>query len=169
MSLPKIPALDFTNITRLKDRYFTSICLADPYAGEQFQWIQCGTISIHKGTGKFNNYRVDCRLDGATDFEHSSVYAFCLDTVGLEWEFLHDGMTYYKGWVRADESEGFKIPNPDYSPLKGSTNCKECTDRRHVIVKEGFYVPKPNVDLWNQVRGLMVEIRTGPLYPKIDV
>lgn len=86
-----------------------------------------------------------------------------MDLIGIEFEFMDSGMSYIKGWIRPDSPEGFLVPPVTYNPLKGATRCKECKGKdAHVIVDEGFYVPEINQELWEKVRGCVVDIRTGP-------
>jgi hypothetical protein len=163
-----VKKLDFTKITRNTDRFRTSISVNHLY-GRSAEWITCGSISLISldYSNNLNLWSVRCCLDKATDFEHDAASILSFDVVGLDFEFMNNGMSCFNGWIQSDDSESFRIPPPDYDPLKGSVKCKECKgDYSHVIVQEGFYIPRANQELWEKFRGMKVRIITGPFADK---
>jgi hypothetical protein len=136
------------------------------------KWLVFGEAQIQK-FGKKHQYLLKAYLPaGVTDFEHDSAYAFRLPLVGLELDdiLISYGNTFLVAYV-ADEPEDFRIPRPDYNPLKGAEKCtlKEC-GKPHLIVPEGNYAgPQFDREIFELVRGKLVEIVVGPAPTKDDV
>jgi len=167
------PAMDFRALSRNSKKIRTSIVLWSDYA--QSEWIQLGEIMFRENGDRNSRgtWLLGAYLSNATDFEHDAAWLFKMELIGVRFTSCEYGQTSFEGWIKPDNSEDFRVPSPDYNPLKhkDATKCggtaKEYCKRGepHVIVPEGFYIPPENPELFNIVRGRRIEVTTG-LYCK---
>ncbi len=127
-------------------------------------WITAGEISLRARDSY--HFKGICQLDArmnATDYEHDSLYALRIELVGVELNDISYGLTSVIGWIRADNLDSFRVPVPGYNPLKHkqATKCKQCKGKESHLVIPDSYVPPPNPELYNIVRGRKVLITTG--------
>jgi hypothetical protein len=180
--------LDFTTITRDVGKVLTTVVLHTPHTVKvpkpperaskhdqfdyvrQFEWMRFSQCRLRKLTfGDRETWEVAAYLLNATDVEHDSAWAFKFELVGVRLDSVDYGQTCVSGWIRSDDANSFRVPSAGYNPLAlpATTKCKECKrSDGHAIVPEGYYVPKSNEVLFEQVRGSFVEIRTGLVHPK---
>lgn len=109
--------------------------------------------------------------DGASDFEHDSAFALQLPLIGLQFEGTEYHQSTFVAWVDPNGDEpfqDFRVPRPGYNPMKhkDAILCRKgrCKEEPHIMVPEGFYVPKYDPELYRAVRGKKVEISIGPAF-----
>jgi len=129
-------------------------------------WITAGLIAVRTETGSYGSgTRVDITarmVEGATDDEHDSGYAFTLPLIGFK--FLHAfgyGAVVFEGFVDPNldgySISNFRVPSAGYDPITGGEVCTEC-EEPHPIVP---YLPEENVELYKRVAGKRVEVTMG--------
>lgn len=166
------PELDFRKLSRNADKIETTVVLWTDY--ERSVWIRFGEIVLRERDSHNHRgiWRLGAYLQNATDFEHDSAWLLKFELVGVEFTSIDYGQIRFQGYVKADDEDDFRVGNADYNPLAKAKSCKGTQKEYcrlgephepHVIVLEGFYVPPPNPDLFNIVRGRRVEIVTGPV------
>jgi hypothetical protein len=163
---------DLRGISRRAEACLTTVRIfLDPGDDRNgMDWILCGSSDLHttrdRPTGK---WILSARMtEGVTDVEHDSAYVFKLPLVGLTFTDVYYHTSRFSAWVDPNVGEwlpDFRVPLPGYDPTKHPeaficTDCKES----HVIVPEGFYVPKFEANLYKLVAGKQVEISIGAVY-----
>lgn len=163
---PKVELLDFTHLTRNAGKVFMEISLRFGYEPAQL-WIRLAEGDIRKYTQQERtSWEVGAYLLNASDFEHDAAHTFRFRIVGVEFDSLSWGVTRLGGWLHGGYDDSFQVPPADYNPLKNATKCKAKGCKPHPVVGEGFYVPRANKELYQQVRGAYVEIRYGAVIPE---
>jgi hypothetical protein len=109
------------------------------------------------------------RRGDPTDFEHDGAYACCLPLVSAVLHRIGHGATTVAAYIDSERSprfmaQNFRVPtSADYDPRKhpDARDCeiKDCHDKKHVIVPEGFYMPPYDASLHELVRGRRVQIQ----------
>lgn len=156
--------LYFKGLSRGNLRFLTTLELPDyrEYGSVASPWITTGQVDIAPRDGNRRGVRwgIHSYLMNHTDFEHDSAKVFSIELIGMSFSgFFHDSI-FAEGWINPSEPDGFRVPGPDYNPLAGAVKCKDCKGQdAHMIVDEGFYVPKFNPALFDKVRGARVEVR----------
>ena len=178
---------DYVALTRDAGKILTTVTIHTPYqvklpkpkkyqAGEwdkweyrsHFEWLRFSQCSIRRFERHDREvWQVSSYLLNATDFEHDPARVLSFEVVGLKYTGTDYGRTSVSAWIKSDSVEDFRVPPPDYNPLthkdvekcKGKRYCKR--GEPHLILPEGFYLPKPNVELFEQVRGSFIELTTG--------
>jgi hypothetical protein len=143
----------------------------------RIEWLIFGPASMHSQSDRRDGDR--WRLEGSmargvTDFEHSTALAVRLPLVGLQLGFVSHGQVRYTAFVDSSsmvydpadpKHSEFHVPSPGYDPRKHKDtykcDTKGCSDKGHLIIPEGFYVPPFNLELFQHVRGKKVEIVMG--------
>lgn len=156
MNPPKVAQLDLTKYCRHSDKLITTVELE--VNSERVPWLKLGECEIasrREGTiWMFRSYLLNC-----TDGEHDSSQIVRFEVVGLQYEMTMYGQSYFNAWMRADDPDDFRVPTPDYDPLKGATKCKDCKGKDAHMFAD--YLPPRNEDLFEMVRGCKVRIVTG--------
>jgi hypothetical protein len=165
---PKVPLIDLTGICRTPDKLYCHVDVELPY-GYRAPWLKLGAVGLcHNSCG--NTWNLSARMD-ATDFEHSSLYALSLILVGLTLKYVTNHHFLYEAYLHPNP-DNFYVPNEGYDPrkLKGVTKCKgkDCDRGPHLMVPDGNYVPKPNLELFKLVRYGLLLIRIGPVEPEAE-
>ncbi len=130
-------------------------------------WLHLGQFRLRPFEGQHEKgiWEFAAHLANATDPEHDNAYAMKMELVGVELTLIHYGITAFSGWIRSDNSEDFRVPSAGYDPRKhkDTVRCKDkqCSGEKHYIVPEGFYVPPPNPELFELVRGCRIEVESG--------
>ena len=161
-----IPSIDLREVTRNPKKLCTAIDLQVNWKDKIDRWILVGEA-------KFNNELKDGRATIAgyfsknvTDHEHSSAYAIQFQVVGLTFKHLWYHTAHFQAWIDPNDPESFHIPKPGYDPAKiaGVETCTDphCEDKPHLILPDGYYVPKFERELWEFVKGKPIEIHVGP-------
>jgi hypothetical protein len=136
----------------------------DDYALQD--WITCGELEIRSPHSHTGIITVGAHLANATDYEHSSSWAFLFNLFALNYKFVSDGWTYFDGVLafprNRREFRDFRVPDKDYDFFEGSTKCdSEYCDRKgkHRITD---YLPPENPELFKIIGGRNIDIRFGP-------
>lgn len=130
-------------------------------------WICAGDVNITQRTDQHGLWTIDARGYGFTDFEHDTVVLFRFGLAGAAFRMASGGRVWIDGFIAGDEPEAFRVPKPGWKQLEGAIKCKDprCLARglaeSHNIVDEGKYIPPPNFELFDALRGLQVQIVTG--------
>lgn len=161
------PAMDFRALSRNSKKIRTSVVLWSDWT--QSEWIQLGEIMFRENHDLRGTWLFGAYLSNSTDFEHDAAWLFKMELIGVRFTSCAYGQTSFEGWIKSDDSGDFRVPPPDYNPLKhkdaskcGGTAKEYCKrGEPHVIVPEGFYVPPENPELFDIVRGRRIEVTTG--------
>jgi len=174
---PTVDFLDLTSITRQAKRCITTVDLVAPYE-KNIPWLRLGQCNLSK-RDRTKEWTLDAHMaEGVCDFEHDSAYALKLPLIGVG---LDEGLavlyskTRLVGWINPGVEDEFHVPPPGYDPTKhhdahmcsGIYNekkkqyCKWNNGKPHFIVPKGYYVPRHNGKLYEQLRGMQVEISIG--------
>ncbi len=149
--------IDLRRISRRSDVVQTTVLIFEEF--QKHEWIVFGeaNISLHGDTHILKAYGPK----GWTDFEHDSIYVLKLPLVGLHLDSMMVSyhQTHLTGWIASTEDD-FRIPAENYDVDKVAKPCKECEDH-HMMVPEGYYVPKKNKNLFEAMRGKKVSIIIG--------
>mgnify|MGYP001560155714 CR=1 FL=1 len=164
------PLLDLRNCTRGCVTTRTEISISMTGDNRSFSpWILLGRVLIRpdgeRGSGK---HVVAGRLNGgATDFEHSSAFAFRIPVIGLSCpDYVDDSVVEFNAWVSPvfePRWTELRVPSGHYDPfdLPGASICSEC-DPKHLVVPEGYYAGPPhNSALAEIVAGKRIKIQIG--------
>lgn len=164
------PTLDFRQITREPKLCRTVVTLHWDFRTE-FQWILAGQCQIRTDR-KAHNITLDARMEGATDREHDSAYAFQLPIIGHTFERVDYHTTILTAWINPNEPDDFRLSASTAKP-KGydlrkhpeAYKCKECKGAdSHTVVP--YFVPPPFPKLFQLVAGKRITIAIGPAYPE---
>ena len=133
-----------------------------------YPWLQLGQISLNSRTlgNQGTIWILSAYLGEHTDQEHDSANIVRFEVVGLELGHIGYGMTHLTGWIKPGDLSSFRVPPPGYDPLKGATKCKMCKKPAHLMVQEGFYVPRENEELYKILSGCSIKITTGVVWPE---
>lgn len=158
------PLIDLTKICRDAAKLSTTILIYTDY--ERSEWLRLGQCRLRaRESNQKGIWELAAYLENATDFEHDSAFALKMELVGVMFEGIEYGQTSFQAWIKSDDPEDFRVPNAGYDPRKhkDTARCKEkqCEDKGHYIVPEGFYVPPPNIELYEAVKGRRIEVQTG--------
>ena len=151
--------VDLTKVTRDSDKIRTQILIKTCRYKPATEWLVFGQMELRQDI--YPNW-IAARSD-ATDFEHDSIYILRLPIIGVRLSGVRYGKTFMEGYVHPHAEDDFHVPtSSDYDPEKedGSMLCEDCAEP-HIIVPEGFYVPKFNKELYEKVRGHQIMIVTG--------
>lgn len=128
-------------------------------------WIHAEEIELTELSGQRGSWVLDVKLRGAADVEHDTAVALRLGLTGVAFRMASGGQLWLDGHLAGNDLTMFRVPEPGWNQLEGAAKCThmDCRSRnaRHVIVSEGRYIPQPNVELFERLRGLRVEIVTG--------
>ena len=176
---PRIQHVDLKPITPHPDKCRTLVRIELSF-GERQSWISMGQSEIRKHSlgdrSHENGWRLEARIPGATDGDHSAAYAIRLPLIGLHFEGVVAGGSRFVAWIdpneapeEGDDHSDFCVPPPDYDPRKHprSLPCPSCKgSSKHVFIPEGhrLYVPPFDPELYQLVRGKRVEILVGPVF-----
>lgn len=158
---PKV--LDFRRDDRRE--LLTLITVHADYKGHA--WIHTGDVDIvkHSGSGQRGSWTLDAKNYGATDFDHDMAILFRIKLTGVAFSLASGGRLWIDAFIAGDDPDAFRVPLPGWNQLKGATKCThgDCRtkDARHLVVDEGRYIPPPNPELFDMLRGLRIEIVTG--------
>ncbi len=173
VSFPK--RTDLRSITRGAKRYSTTVTISDWLDLNRSEWLMMGEADIRNQRISYDTrWWLESRMrDNVTDPEHDTVIAVRLPLVGAEINSVDYTMVHIVATIPADCESEFCVPLPGYDPIsnppKGSTVCKEkrC-GKNHLVLPDGFYVPKFNEELYRSVVGRRVMITMGPVYKEMD-
>jgi len=150
----KLELLDLTSISRSADTVQCDISLWNPETLMRVGWIRSGALcmSYHQN---LHTWEVGCRLiEGVTDEEHDSSWAFRFTAVGVWTTGVYNGCCTFEGWL-GGEAEDFRVPTTTLMPkLEPCSSCAK-NGNPHNIAR---YLPEPNPELWEQVRGWRFEV-----------
>lgn len=181
---PPLPEIDLRPICRDSSACAVLVSLVEPFDTGRQQWLHLGRSSLeHHGHERhYGRWFLMARMgaDGAnrgvpTDPEHDSAYACKLPLIGVSVTSIREHQTTARGFIDPtldvnDPHNGFCVPSSsDYDPRK-HPDAAECDEKSclessvedgggpHIIVPEGFYVPKFDRALYEAVRGREVEV-----------
>ena len=164
-----VEELDLRALSRDPYKILTTIEVF--HESTRIPWLKLGDVQLRERP-KYHFpgiWALSAYLSNATDFEHDPAYLLRMELVGLQLESVEYGNVQLTGFVHADDPDAFRVPGPDYAPLRSATKCTDKYCRRqepHLIVGEGNYVPKANIQLYETVRGKRISIRMGAT-PKV--
>ena len=155
---------DLRSITRRSDKCVTHVDLYDRKECRLTPWLIFGEAQMRIDEPRYGGRIVwleSYLASGVTDFEHDSAYALRLSLVGLEFRDIAYHYARFNAIIDPD-GDNFHVPMPGYNPMqeKGALMCEDCKEP-HIIVPEGFYVPRFNRELYAAVKGMTVEISIG--------
>lgn len=158
--------LDLSKLCRDADQISTTIAIWTDFT--RSEWLRLGQIRLRQRDSYHYRgiWELAAYLSNATDFEHDSAFVMKMELTGVNFQSIEYGQTVFEAWIKSDDPEHFRVPVVDYNPLKHK-DTKECKDKHcrrdepHVIVPEGFYLPPPNAELFEMVRGRRIEVTTG--------
>ena len=174
-----IQLTDLRSITRMSDKCLTTVTIHLDWE-KKTTWLQFGAAQLRTQKDRPDGrHRLEARMtEGVTDFEHDSAYALRLPLVGLFFEGVEYHQSTFSAWIDPnDDPNGggrftdFHVPRSGYDPTKHpeTHKCKQCKGKEsHLIVPEGFYVPRFDKELYEAVRGKRVDIRIGPTFKDDD-
>lgn len=140
----------------------TTITLHADYT--QHAWIQASGISLvdRGNTHARGSWLLEARWSNATDFDHDTAIALRMVLHGVTLHMINDGRVWIDGFIDGDDPVMFRVPAPEWNQLEGATGCehRDCGRPGHLVVDERRYVPPPNFELFDMLRGLRVEIIT---------
>ena len=141
----------------------TIITVHADYKGHM--WICCDDIEITGRSNQSDSWTVEANNHGATDGEHDTAVMFRFALVGVTFRMASGGRVWLNGFVAGDDPGTFRVPPAEWNQLEGATKCthERCRgkDTRHLVVDEGRYIPPPNDELFDTLRGLRIEIVMG--------
>lgn len=162
-----VPTLDLRRFCRDINTVKTIISLLWD-SEHEFPWIHLGQIRLLKRGNDHNYYRgvwtLDSFVQGHTDEEHDSAHILSMQLIGVDFGMILYGQTEIHAYVDPNLSPycQFSVPEPDYDPLKDATPCDHCRgEEAHLFVN---YLPPDNRELYQQVRGKRIIIRTGKVF-----
>lgn len=185
---PPVEKVDLLPISRGVDKCLSYVNLEWDWE-TRFTWLVFGEGTLRTLSDRRDGrWSLEARMGfGITDPEHSTCIALRLPLVGVEFEWADHHQFRFHGYVDPtldldDHSSGFHVPPPGYDPRneKGTHECSGVYDEKkrlyckwndkkvHVVVPEGFYVPKFNPALYKLVSGKRVEIIMGKSIDKTD-
>lgn len=151
--------IDLSKITRNSKNCLTNVMILEEF-GERTDWITFGqaSIDLHGDTHVLQAHGPE----GWTDLEHDLIYVLRLPIIGLQLSSLVVSYhtTYLTGWISSDPND-FRVPTSDYDVGAVAEKCYSC-GIDHMVVPEGYYVPKRNNELFESVKGKKVLITIGP-------
>lgn len=153
--------VDLRAVTRDADRFLTEVRVVIPESRNEHVWIKAGLGDlINEG----NNQGIRIRLKaGVTDGEHDSAIAVSIPLIGLEFEFVSNGVLYAKAWIATNPGNPFRVSPPGYNPA-GAEGVHICSgdsgcSTPHPMVD---YLPPETPELWSRMRGWKVKIMMSP-------
>ena len=162
-----VEELDLRSLTRDPGRSPTKIYIERGPGGGTELWIRLGRVSLTHLPSEFGNGTLRALMsNGVTDGDHDSAQVLSIPLIGVRLTGVWNGIISIEGWVRPRPAncgvgfESFKVPKPDYNPLKDAVECNECKDK-HLVVPEGFFTPPYDDDLFNAVVGKKLFIYFG--------
>lgn len=147
--------------------------------GRPYRWIRCGLLT-DVGDSKHWGRHIGARYEGATDREHDSAYAFRLEVVGLQLQYVSGGVQEFVGLLPGGRGsrDSFRVPGASQAGVRdipGAIWCDrpECnvtldpghyatvdSPQRHLITR---FTPEPIAEeLWERLRGQMVRVTIAP-------
>jgi hypothetical protein len=151
--LPAVEPVDLRKITHGGSECY--VALVDGY-GHRVDWLTLGLVDFQE-LEHCREWLLKAAIEHATDGEHDQAYALRLPVVGLQFEHLWDGRAHFTAWV-ADDPDEFRVPPPGYDPRDKTRRCDSC-DPKHSFAP---YLPDHDPDLFQEVKGLRLEISVGP-------
>lgn len=140
----------------------TTISLSVDYT--EHTWIQASGISLvdRGNTHARGSWLLEARWPNITDLEHDLAVAVRMNLHGVNLHMINNGRVWIDGFIDGDDPTTFRVPVPGWNQLDGATRCRQrdCRGPGHLVVNEGLYVPPPNLELFDMLRGLRVEIIT---------
>lgn len=130
-------------------------------------WIFTGDVELTERSlpGPRGIWTLEAKNLGATDFDHDAAVMFRIGLAGVAFRMASGGRVWIDAFIAGDDPGAFRVPLPGWKQLEGSTKCRHSgcrsKDAQHLVVAEGRYIPPPNPELFNMLRGLRVEIITG--------
>lgn len=152
------PRLDFR-----EDKSFATMTTILVYANHvRHEWVIADHIDLTEMSNQRGKWSLGIRTRNATDFEHDRAIALRVELTGVALRLMSDGTAWIDGFIAGDDPEDFQVPMPEWNQFEGAVKCKDAScrakDQQHLIVSESKYVPPPNPELFERVRGLRVEI-----------
>ena len=163
-----IPELDMRVFAR-RGPCLTRIFLQDDL-GYDHSWITTGPIELREN--RDGTHTMGSRMvQGATDSEHDSAWAFEVPVVGLKLNQCTQGIFEFQAWLATASSpyETHRIRLPDGNPLDallgdGDTGeegepymCNEC-EVEHPVIR---FLPDPSPGVSRILEGRKIIIRSG--------
>lgn len=130
-------------------------------------WIHAGDVDIteHGRSDQRGSWMIQAKNYGATDFDHDAAILFRFGLAGVAFRMASDGRLWIDAFIAGDDPDAFRVPLPGWNQLEGATKCRHqrcrAKDAKHLVVDEDRYIPPPNPELFDMLRGLRVEIVTG--------
>lgn len=153
--------LDFRRDDRTESS--TIITVHADYKG--YMWIHAGDVDVVGGSARHDPWRLESKLHGATDDEHDTAVLFRMQLMGVTLRMASGGRVWIDAFIAGDDPGSFRVPMPGWKQLEGATKCAHANcrtkDFKHLVVDQGKYIPPPNLELFDMLRGLRVEIVTG--------
>ena len=126
-------------------------------------WIKTSNVLMRE-VGRMGDdlWFVESFIDGATDNTHDQAKAFRIPVIGLEFKHKSIGMMRFTAWVESNRDalgdlEEFHVPDPDHDFFEEISFCDRCQEK-HSFTR---YLPKPDQNLYEKVKGKKLEIRIG--------
>lgn len=124
-------------------------------------WLILGEVSFI-ASSQGERHIIEAALpEEMTDFEHSPVKLVSFEVIGLRFERLYQGVTYFGAHIPYDRSSrrSFRIPAKGYDPGLEAETCTHC-ETPHPIVN---VAPHHCQALLEEMQGRRIEIRVGPV------
>lgn len=141
----------------------TSIILHANY--KSHAWIHAPGVTLTElgGATQQDIWLLEIRCRDATDFDHDAAIALRMALHGVSVHMAHRNKVWLNGFIDGNDLEKFRVPEPGWNQLAGATKCKrrDCKNHSHLVVDEGKYIPQPNLELFERLRGLRVGIVIG--------
>jgi hypothetical protein len=166
----KIPPTDLTHLLDPDDnrRTWVHVEMDDE---SQARWLVFGAASLMPFPDRRDGRWIleGCISGNVTDFEHSTARLARLPLIGLQFQHTSQGQARFVAWVDPNLDPGyhsdFHVPRPGYDPRTHAKTSKcddpHCSNKGHLVVPEGFYVPPFDLDLYKLVRGKKVLLILG--------
>ena len=158
----QLDKLDF-RIAGTRDDATTHVHFLDNY-GSRREWLQATYVDLSEDKSNAM-WRLEVRVPGVTDADHSTAVAFRMTVVDVHVTMVSNGRTWIRATISGDDPDTFRVPQPGWLQLAGAVPCphKACRDSRHLVIADKQWIPEPNLKLFDQVRGMRIEIITGGL------
>ena len=125
------------------------------------RWITCGQIqidSISQGTGL---RRIGARLQGVTDVEHDSAWAFSFNVIGLQFEFSLFGGLLFSAYIAPYDSwDGeIRVPRTAEELVADLEKCRRCKGKDAHQVSDNYLPAVRPPEDFRDLYGKRIEIR----------
>ena len=155
-----IPTLDLRGLTKPASLTIVKLFPSSWNETQAFDWILAGEVNLNLNR---RDASLDCRLDRCRDREHSAAFAFDLPLIGVTVKGVGRGIVTFEAWVDPNHEHAFYVPSPGWDPRKDAKPCPDrgCEEEPHFITD---FLPPPNPELYQKVKGKKVEISIGPVF-----